>query len=109
MLPRFALLVGVLASASAAAAEPVTLRIATIAPDGTAYAREARALGRDLETETGGQVRIKWYFGGVAGNEMQMLDRIKRDQLDGAVSAGMMCRVLAPTMRVFGVLGLFQS
>ena len=60
--------------AGAASAEPTTvLRFATVAPDGTAWARLFRAMGRDIDTETRGKLGAKWYFGGIAGNEEQML------------------------------------
>jgi TRAP-type C4-dicarboxylate transport system substrate-binding protein len=52
---------------------------------------------------------MKWYLGGIAGNELEMLDRIKREQLDGVASGGMLCQRLAPTMRALRIVGLFQS
>jgi TRAP-type transport system periplasmic protein len=94
---------------SVASAEPVTLRFATAAPDGTAWARLFRAMGRDIAADSNGAVSTKWYFGGIAGNELQMLDRLKRNQLDAVMSGGMMCMKLSPSMRVLRLLGLFQS
>jgi TRAP-type C4-dicarboxylate transport system substrate-binding protein len=85
------------------------LRIATIVPDGTAWAREFRAFAREIDTATHGQTHIKYYFGGVAGDELQMLDRLRRDQLDGAISGGIICERLAPTFKVMRIPGLFQS
>ncbi|MDB4970577.1 MAG: TRAP-type C4-dicarboxylate transport system, substrate-binding protein [Myxococcales bacterium] len=98
-----------LAVGAVAQAEPVVLRMATAAPPGTAWAREAKAFERDIEELTHGQVRMKWYLGGIAGDELQMLDRIKREQLDGVASGGMLCQRLAPTMRALRIVGLFQS
>jgi TRAP-type C4-dicarboxylate transport system substrate-binding protein len=102
-----ALLLGALAGA--AAAEPTVLRFGTVAPNGTAWARIARQTGADLDQATHGQVTTKWYFGGIAGDELQMADRVRRDQLDGIVSAGMLCAKLSPSMRVLRVIGLFQT
>jgi TRAP-type C4-dicarboxylate transport system substrate-binding protein len=93
----------------AAAAEPVTLRFATAAPDGTAWARLFRAMGRDIAADSKGAVATKWYFGGIAGSELQMLDRLRKNQLDAVMSGGMMCTRLSPSMRVLRLLGLFQS
>ena len=95
--------------AAPAVAEPVTLRFATAAPDGTAWARLFRAMGRELEAESHGELLTKWYFGGIAGNELQMLERMKKNQLDAVLSGGMMCMKLSPSMRVLRLLGLFQS
>src|SRR6476646_5054881 len=83
-----------------AQAEPVTLRLATAVPEGTAWARVGMAFARDVDELTHGEVRVKWYLGGIAGNELQVLDRMKRDQLDGVGSGGVLCQRLAPTMRV---------
>jgi len=90
---------------SAAQADPALLRLATVIPEGTAWARELLALSRDAE----GAIRIKWAFGGIAGDEQTMEQRIARDQLDGTVSGGMLCEKLSPSMRVVRIPGLFQS
>ncbi len=99
-----------LALATAARAEPkYVVRMAAIAPEGTSWAREVRAFSHELEKETRGEVLVKWYMGGIAGNELQVLDRIKRGQLDGAASAGPLCQRWSPLSRVFAVMGVFQS
>jgi TRAP-type C4-dicarboxylate transport system substrate-binding protein len=108
-LARWGAAVVALAAATTASAEPIVLRMATPAPEGTAWAREGHALERDIAELTRGQVRMKWYLGGIAGDEMTMLDRVKRDQLDGIASGGMLCQKLAPTMRALRVVGLFQG
>ena len=110
MIVRALATLGVLATAATASAEGgVLLRMATAAPEGTAWAREAHSYERDIAELTHGQVRVKWYLGGIAGDEMQMLERIKREQLDGVASAGMLCAKLAPSMRALRIVGLFQS
>jgi TRAP-type C4-dicarboxylate transport system substrate-binding protein len=98
-----------LLSFGVARADPVTLRLATAVPEGTAWARVGMAFARDVEALTHGEVRVKWYLGGIAGNELQVLDRMKRDQLDGVGSGGVLCQRLAPTMRVTRLVGLIQS
>jgi TRAP-type transport system periplasmic protein len=99
----------VLLLAGAAQAEPVLLRFASPAPDGTPWAREGYAFQREVETNTQGRVKVKYYLGGITGDELQTYERIKRGQLDGIASGGMLCMKLAPSMRVLRVLGLFQS
>jgi TRAP-type C4-dicarboxylate transport system substrate-binding protein len=94
---------------SPAAAEETVLRVATVAPDGTAWAREARAFGRDVVNATSGRVRIRWYFGGIAGDDLQMGDRLQRGQLDGVASGGILCQRLAPSMKVLSVPGLYRD
>jgi len=94
---------------TAFAAEPRTLRMAAIAPEGTAWARELKAFARELEGATSGSLRIKLYLGGVAGDDVQMGERLKRGQIDLAASAGMLCQRVMPAMGLFRVRGLFQS
>jgi TRAP-type C4-dicarboxylate transport system substrate-binding protein len=99
----------VLFACTAAAADPHVIRMATPAPEGTAWAREANAISREVDAATHGELKLKWYFGGIAGDELQMGERVRRDQLDGVASGGMLCARLAPSMRVLSVLGLFQD
>jgi TRAP-type C4-dicarboxylate transport system substrate-binding protein len=100
----------VLALPDIATATPThVLRFATVAPDGSEWARLTRAFGREIEEATHGEVQVKWYFGGIAGNEEEMIARVRRGQLDGVASGGMLCQRLAPTMRVVHIVGLFQS
>ncbi|MCA1664524.1 MAG: TRAP transporter substrate-binding protein DctP [Myxococcales bacterium] len=89
-------------------APAITLRMAAIAPEGTGWARELKALARDFEAATGGAVRMKWYLGGIAGDETMAVSRIRRGQIDGAAGA-LFCGSLSPTLAVTRVAGLGQS
>jgi TRAP-type C4-dicarboxylate transport system substrate-binding protein len=95
--------------APSAAADPIVLRMATPAPDGTAWARELKAFSREVAATTDGAVQVKWYLGGVAGDEVEIGERIRRGQLDGLASGGMLCERLAPTMRALHIPGLFAD
>jgi TRAP-type C4-dicarboxylate transport system substrate-binding protein len=93
--------------ASTAHAEPVILRMAGVAPEGTMWAREVKQLARDVEAGTDGAVLMKWYLGGIAGDELTIVDRIRRGQLDGEAGAGF-CERLAPSLRVLRLVGLVE-
>jgi len=99
----------ILSAPPARAGGAITLRIATVAPDRSAWARELAAFARDAERGTEGRVVVRIFYGGVAGDEGEVLERIERGQLDGAISGGMMCNQVMPSMRVLRVAGLFQS
>jgi TRAP-type C4-dicarboxylate transport system substrate-binding protein len=97
-------------AATAARAEPAhVIRLATPAPDGTAWARELKAFARDVEGATHGAVRIKWYLGGIAGDDVAAGERIQRKQLDGVGSGGVLCQRFSASMRALRLLGLFES
>jgi TRAP-type C4-dicarboxylate transport system substrate-binding protein len=98
----------VLLLGGAAVAEPVTLRISTVSPEGTAWTRELRAFQRQIESETNGQVRIKWYLGAIAGDDLGALERVRRGQLDG-IGGSIICGRLAPSMWIIRVVGLFET
>jgi TRAP-type C4-dicarboxylate transport system substrate-binding protein len=100
-------MVAILLVAGTARADGV-LRIGTIAPDGTAWAHVGQDFARDVEHETEGSLKVKWYFGGVAGDDVAMLERIKRGQLDGAAMT-IGCDRIAPSLKVSHVLGLIQT
>src|SRR5438067_456169 len=92
-----------------AAAEPLVLRMASVAPDGTAWARELKAFGREVQSVTANEVQIKWYLSGIAGDELRTNERIQRDQLDGMVSGGILCQRLAPSLRAVALAGQFRD
>ncbi len=107
-LAQALLMLVTLCVSSSLRADVVTLRMAAIAPDGTAWARELKALGRDVQASTRGSVRMKWYLGGIAGDERTALDRVRKGQLDGLAGA-MLCEQLAPSLRVMRIVGLFHD
>src|SRR5207253_10745142 len=80
-----------------------------VAHEGTSWARERHATGREVSEQTDGQVIIKWYFGAIAGDEVTTGQRVARGQLDGVVSGGMLCQALAPSMRILRIPGLLQD
>jgi TRAP-type C4-dicarboxylate transport system substrate-binding protein len=64
---------------------------------------------RDVERLTAGRAQVKVYFGGIAGDESEELQRIKRGQLDGAISGAPACREVMPSFKLFELPGLFQE
>ena len=48
------------------------LRFATVIPQGTVWAREMQAFARDVaDGSTNNQVQLKWYLGGIAGDDFE--------------------------------------
>jgi TRAP-type C4-dicarboxylate transport system substrate-binding protein len=91
------------------ASADVVIRLASPAPEGTAWARAGRAVASDLESSTNGKVKVKIFLGGITGNELETAERIRRGQLDAIASGGMLCMKLMPSFRILRVVGLFQS
>lgn len=69
-------------------ASPVSaqvIKIATLAPDGSAWMRELRAASAEVKQSTGGRVDVKFYPGGVMGNDAVVLRKMRLGQLQGGV------------------------
>ena len=64
------------------------IKIATEAPDGTAWMRELRAGAEGVKKNTQDRVEIKFYPGGVMGDEPTVLRKIKIGQLHGGAFTG---------------------
>jgi TRAP-type C4-dicarboxylate transport system substrate-binding protein len=101
--------VAAFAAFDARAEGPLVLRLSSTAPDGTSWARELRAFANEVERLTHGQVAFKIFFGGIAGNELEVQERVRRGQLDAVASGGSLCQVVSPSYRLMRVRGLFNS
>jgi TRAP-type C4-dicarboxylate transport system substrate-binding protein len=67
----------------------LTLKVATISPDGSAWMTKMRAGAAEIEAKTQKRVVFKFYTGGTMGNDRAVLNKIKIGQLQGgAVTAG---------------------
>jgi len=72
-----------MALAGAAPAAPVTLKFATLAPEGSAWMQTFEKLKAEAAEATGGAVKIRVYPAGVMGEEKDVLVKIRAGQLDG--------------------------
>ena len=61
----------------------VTLKMATLAPEGSIWMQALHDAKTEVETATGGAVKIKIYPGGIMGSEKDVLFKIKTGQLQG--------------------------
>ncbi len=61
----------------------VTLKLATMAPDGSIWMQALADAKTEVETATGGAVKLKIYPGGIMGSEKDVLFKIKTGQLQG--------------------------
>lgn len=73
-----------LLTAPGARAETITIKLATLAPQGSSWERALRDLGSRWEAQSRGVVTLRIYAGGVAGNEGAMLRKLRIGQLQAA-------------------------
>jgi TRAP-type C4-dicarboxylate transport system substrate-binding protein len=95
---RWGATLGLLCVCAQAQADPVTVRMATIAPEGTAWDRVIKQTTDELKTTSSGRIQLKWYMNAIAGDEQEVVERIKRGQVDGAAFT-LVCDRLAPSLK----------
>ena len=95
--------------ASTAVAEPVTLRIATLAPEGSSFAGVITASARRIAERTGGRVRVRYFWSGQLGEERDMVRRMRLGTLDGATLATAGIAQVAREALVLQLPRLFRS
>src|SRR5579859_5717545 len=87
-MKKFAALAFAFAGAVGSADAASVIKIATVAPDGTAWMKEMRAGAEAVKKDTADRVEIKFYPGGVMGDEATVLRKIKIGQLQGGAFTG---------------------
>ena len=85
------------------------LKIASVAPDGSHWIKQMRAGADEIKMRTGGRVSLKFYPGGVMGNDSQVLRKVRVNQLQGgAFAAGGLAERYAG-LNLYGIPLLFRS
>lgn len=106
VLLRAALALALLSAASVRAAD---IKIATVAPDGSHWMEQMRGGADEIKMRTGSRVTLKFYPGGVMGNDAQVLRKIRVGQLQGGAftAGGLAERYNA--LNLYGIPLLFRS
>lgn len=69
---------------SGVARAQATLKIATLAPEGSAWMVAFHEWAKNVEEHTGGKVKVKFFAGGTAGDERDAVRKMRLGQLNGA-------------------------
>jgi len=102
-----ALLAGFAAAPTASAA--TEFKIATVAPEGSAWMRELREAGQEITGQTDGRVTLRFYGGGVQGNDRRVIRKMRIGQLQGALFTASGVAELYPDIVVYGLPGVFET
>lgn len=92
-----------------AAAKATTIKIATLAPEGSTYIQALNELNQDLKQKTDNGVRLRIYPGGVLGDEKDMRRKMHVGQIQGAVLTSAGLSGIFSEMDVFQIPFLFES
>jgi TRAP-type C4-dicarboxylate transport system substrate-binding protein len=105
----FAALVSILLLCAPARAEVQTLKIATLAPEGSAWMKLFGDWKAAIEKRTAGQVKLKFYAGGVAGDERDVVRKMRLGQMSGAAITAVGLGLIQPDVRVLEIPFLFRD
>ncbi|MFN7696987.1 MAG: TRAP transporter substrate-binding protein [Deltaproteobacteria bacterium] len=61
---------------------PITLRIGTVAPEGTPWEKQMKNLRSHIERETQGRVKVRVFMGGSLGGEKALVRRVSQGTLE---------------------------
>ncbi|MEN8178816.1 MAG: TRAP transporter substrate-binding protein DctP [Pseudomonadota bacterium] len=86
-----------------------TLKIATIAPDGTSWMKQLRTAAKKIQEETQGRIKIRFYPGGVMGNDKSVLRKIRVGQLQGGAITGGGLTSIHPDTELYSLPFLFRN
>lgn len=106
---RVAAALSLVLHAAPAEAEPVVLKLATMAPAGSAWHQRLRELSERWSERSGGQVKLRIFPGGVQGGEGDMLRKIGIGQLDAASVTNVGLHDVAPEPQAVTVPLLFRD
>lgn len=64
------------------------IKLAVLVPEGTTWGNSLKKFSKEVETATGGEVVFKVYYGGVAGDEPDVLRKVRIGQMHGGIFTG---------------------
>ncbi|MEO8443835.1 MAG: TRAP transporter substrate-binding protein DctP [Gammaproteobacteria bacterium] len=85
------------------------IKLATVAPEGSGWMKDLRAAGLQIRDRTGGRVNLKFYGGGIQGNDKKVLRKIRIGQLQGGLFTSNGLEERYPDILVYGLPMLFNS
>ena len=94
---------------AAATAQTTQIKIATLAPENSHWMTEFRAGAKEIRERTEGRVQLKFYSGGVQGNEAKVLRKIQIGQLHGGTFSPTDFQKRFPELNIYGLPFVFRN
>jgi len=89
-----------LAAGAARADETAVFKIATLAPEGSSWMNLFHAWGKAVEEHSSGKIKVKFYPGGVAGDERDAVRKMRLGQINGAAVTAIGLGLIQSEIRV---------
>jgi len=94
---------------AADAQEAVSLRIATLAPNGSSWMRVFNAWNQSLRQATNNTLSLRFYPGGSQGDERDYIRKVRAGQMDGAIVTSTGLGMIVRPVLVLTAPGLFTE
>jgi TRAP-type C4-dicarboxylate transport system substrate-binding protein len=95
--------------ATPALAGPAKIKVALVAPEGSTWVKVLREMAADVKTRTAGEVDFLIYAGGVSGDEIDVLRKMRINRIQAAGFSGVGLGVVLPEVRVLEAPLLFRN
>ena len=91
------------------AAEEIVLKIASVAPDKTAWSEMLKKWQKGVEEKSGGRVKVRVFLGGILGSEADSVLKCKRGQIQAVASSLGSISSQVPEVNVLELPYLFKN
>ena len=85
------------------------IKVALVTPEGSTWTNALHELAKAVESKTGGDVVFRVYAGGVSGDELDVLRKMRANRIQAAGFTGVGLGVILPEIRVLEAPLLFRS
>ena len=92
-----------------AARSQYMIKFATVAPEGSTWVKHMRELDKNIRAKSSGQLGFRIYAGGIAGDELDVLKKIRIGQIHCAAFSGVGFGQILPMVRVLDLPFLFRN
>jgi tripartite ATP-independent transporter DctP family solute receptor len=91
------------------AQEQFTMRIATVAPEGTPWEKQLRNLKAHIENQSGGRIKVRAFMGGSLGGEKALVRRVSQGTLECFGGSTAALGTMVPELDVIETPYLFDT
>jgi TRAP-type transport system periplasmic protein len=106
---KFALAVALVVAAPLASAQEVTIKLGTLAPQGSTWHNLLKEMGERWSEASGGKVKLRIYAGGTQGNEGDMVRKMSVGQLQAGAITNVGMHDIVKEPQALSVPGMIDS
>jgi TRAP-type C4-dicarboxylate transport system substrate-binding protein len=109
IIPLFLILPLLLVGEAQTLASSTVIKISLITPEGSTWTNALYQMAREIEVKTQGAVNFKIYAGGISGDELDVLRKMRIGRIHAAGFSGVGLGIIAPRARILEAPLLFKS